>query len=200
MNIACLLAGCNSGVDAVPVVRSGEQFNQLVSEAETLSKPALQKVENGAPIDDADKESLKKARYIFLGLRDYAPSTPTAHFALGKISRALEDDATALDHFNQVITIVSSLKKRSDQETTILAESYGEISRMMVLRGQIQDAGTAADSARQLMPADPRYQVDQASVLIQAKREKEAKGLLKSILAVDPTNRRAKALQTLLGD
>lgn len=171
----------------------------MVTEGETLSKGALERQELGQPLDTADKESLKKARLIFLGLRDYAPALPMPHFALGKISRALEDDTTALDHFNQVITILSSVKQRTEADTTVLAEAYGEISRMMVLKGQIQDAGNAADSARELRPDDPRYQVDQASVLIQAKREKEARELLSKILKADPENRRAKSLQTLLG-
>ena len=172
----------------------------MLKEAEVLSRPALTKFENSEGLEKDDKEQLEKARLLFLGLRDYSPVLPNSHFALGKITRARDDDSAAMEHFQQVVTLLSAVKEPKEDEITLLAEAHGELSRLLILRGEVQLAGEQADYARQLRPDDPRYQVDQASVLIQAKREKEAKALLEKVLKANPADRRAKSLYGLIAD
>lgn len=203
LSLLCLLfiAGCQgeSG-GGVPVVRSPEHFNQLVKTVSTLSRGPLTAYEDGKPLSDKDRKDLTEARLLYLGLRDYMPAIPNNHFALGKIARALGDDTAALEHFGQVSTLLSAVKEPNQDEVTLLAEAHGEMSRILVLSGRIQEAGEQADLARQLLPDDPRYQIDQASVLIQAKRDKEAKTLLERVLTGNPDDRRARALFGLLAE
>lgn len=193
------LVGCQgSSGNGVPIVRSPEHFNQLAKEGEALSREGLTKYEDGIPLSQDDQAKLAKARMVYIGLRDYAPAIPNNHFALGKIARALQDDVAAQEHFSQVIALLTALREPSDDEITLLAESYGELSRILLLQGRVQDAGEQADYARQLRPDDPRYQTDQASVLIQAGREKEAKALLAGVLKANPDDRRARGLYGLI--
>ncbi len=194
---ALLLWGCSGG-DSAPVIRSGEQFNQMAKEAEVTSREPLTRAERGEPLTEEDKTALRKSRLLYTGMRDFNPELPQAHFALAKIARAMDDDEEALANFNQVIQILAPKNPRPIPESLLLAEAYGEISRMMVLRGQFEDAGNAADLAHELAPADPRFRVDQASVLIQTKREKEALALLNSILESHPEDTRALSLKKLL--
>ncbi|MBL8060631.1 MAG: tetratricopeptide repeat protein [Chthonomonas sp.] len=199
--LAILLVGCQSGESGgVPIIRTAEHYNQTVKEAEQLSRAPLTKYERGETLTEGDKESLKKARLLFQGMRDYSPVLPNSHFALGKITRALGDDTAAFEHFQQVVTLLAALKEPKDLDTTLLAEAHGELSRILILNGEVQSAGEQADYARQLRPDDPRYQVDQASVLIQAKREREAKQLLERVLSSFPGDARAKSLYKLLAD
>ena len=192
------LVGCQSSGDGVPIVRSPEHFNQLAKEGEALSREGLTKYENGLPLSQDDQAELAKARMVYIGLRDYAPAIPNNHLALGKIARALQDDIAAQEHFAQVVALLTALREPSEDEVTLLAESYGELSRILLLQGRVQDAGEQADYARQLRPEDPRYQIDQASVLIQAGREKEAKALLAGVLKTNPGDRRARGLYGLI--
>lgn len=195
---ACALVGCGSNQGGIPVIRNGNEFARVLDEARTLSRDAMTKFERGQALTQEEKESIRKSRDLFTGLRDFDDTNPVPQFGLAKMNRALDDTQTAIAEFSKTVTLLESFADRTPVEQALLAESYAELSRLALLQNRIKDAETAARAARQINPREPRYAVDLASALFQARKLEEARKITLEALALDPALPRAKALLQLL--
>lgn len=191
--------GCQSS-SPVPIVRSEEQFGQLMRQVRDDSIGPLRKFESGEELSEADRAALKRTRDIATGLRDYAPRDSAPHMILGKISRALGEDDTALTHYEEVARLLDEAENRSPADTLVVGEAFAEASRILLLQGDLNNALGTIERARELAPENPLYRVDQASVLIQKGEKKQARKLLIEAIAIDPAVPRASGLLKLIGD
>lgn len=199
LGVACVLAGCQAPPPDTPLIRSDEEFVRISREAEKLSGPGLRAYEFGEEMTAPLKADLQRARKMYLNLRDFGPGLYTVHFALGKICRALEDDREALGHFAQAVANLERVPELRPEGKRALAEALAEISRIQVLANNIEAAELAGERAVELFPKDPAYLVTLASARVQAKKLDEARKLLAEVERLDPGNRMAHGLRTLIG-
>lgn len=195
-----LLVGCGSpAVDptAAPVLRTETEFNEALKKATSLSKDILARYdlqgENPAGTDIAD---LKEALRLMKGVVAFEPTRYAPALLAGKIAMALQEYEDAEQLFEQ--SLANIFEPIPDKDIRFAAELHSMIGHLAVLRNDLVRADFATTQALKLVPKNPEYMAGRASVLIQQNHKADAQKLLVDALKVDPGNRRANQLLTLL--
>lgn len=191
------LLGCSGGSDGgVPVIGNSDEYNQVLKDAEGLSKDPLERFANDEDLSEADKSNLIKAANMFEAIRAYEPEKFAPYLGLCMIYRALGNTEKAEQYIRQCILSLPASQAPEIRQTA--AEAHYQLSRVLFDEKKYPEALAEASTADQTIGDNPNYLVAKAIALVQLKREKEAKVELAKALKLNPTNRRATGLAKLL--
>lgn len=188
----------------LPVVVTGDEFNDGVKKATEMVKDPFEKNSRGEELTPADAEKLKEATRLIDSLSRYKPTNLVTYLYAGKAYRILGDTVPAKERFLQVIA--NRDFDNSDAGKAIVAEAQYEASQILLLSDKtakeyaadLNKAFELADAAAKAYPNSAIYLAARASVEIQTNKTENAVKDIASALIIDPTCRQALQLKRLM--
>lgn len=180
------------------VVETQDAFIEGLNVAEKLSRVAFQKDVAGEPILKEDQENLRKAAVQLDALGRFRPHNISTFLGAGKAYRIVGDDELAKARFRQAID--NEMFDQTENGKLSVAEASYELSQLLVLSNELDKAKVAADKAISIVPVSAIYVTARASVLVQMKRNADARKDLELALKIDPNLKAAKRLLKLIDD
>lgn len=186
------------GVPEVPLIPNIASYNAVLAETTKLAAPILTKANQGEPLDEDDKDQLRKAISGYLACEEFNAVEFPLYFGAGQCLHALGQYADALKQFDQAISYApTDLQKESKERLSVLASSYVYKSRCLMMLQNPKDSLVAAQQALKIEPS-PEHKVDVAAAYIQLKDKPAATKLLNEALKENPTLGSAKQLLRLI--
>lgn len=183
----------------VPVIRTSDEANQYLSKAEKLSVAPLEKLAQGLPITDPERNDLREAANYLHGVIGFERTNFPPYLAEARIRLALGDYEDAFSLVQQCIQLAPPPSPPpSVTVVQIIAEAHYVSSQCLFFNGRFEEAREAAKLAVALAPNSPDYLIAGASAELELKHEGRAKGLVQEALALDPKHKRALGLAKLL--
>jgi len=190
------MMGCGPSSSEVPVIKSNQEYSEILSDARELSEKHIVAFREGIEPDDKAVKDLRRARQLFQSLLEYSPTIPAPVFGAAEVDYVLGDHDSAIRNYRQSINL-EPLNADPD-EKSLVAEAYAQISRIYLLRNAYEQAEIEAAAAVEIRPKDPHYLVDLASAKFQRGEVSGAAKLCLEAVRIDPENSRAVLLLKLI--
>lgn len=191
--LALALVGCQApDPNAPPMIGSADEFNQVLAQAESLSKEHLLAAEAGEPLSSTDQTELKRAAVLFEGLMDYRPNNVAVHVGAGQIYMALDEAERARAPLQQAV--IAAGEEPSDADRYLAAEAYYHLSRVDLFAQNLDGALENAQKAVDLAFDVAKFQNALAQAYVQQRQFDKAREHLQAALLTDPENTEAKGL------
>lgn len=194
------LVGCGPRNDAPPIIASPSEFSDTLDRVTKLSEGPLLKSDAGEELTEKEKADLAEAARLSEGMADYKPYNFATHMLAGKCYLALGQPQKAELKLREALATIPA-----DSSVPMLVSSRAELQRLHSLaferNGAYEEAERAAQEAVDAFPDNPDYLAQLASAKIQIASRESLKGAEDAIahaLEIDPENKRAKQLKTLL--
>lgn len=174
------------------------QYDSADAKAQELSLEPLRLYDSGQPLKEADKAKLRDAVALYDRMNLFNPTTAPLYFLSGKIHHILGEDEIAEERFRQCIlnanTDAAARPMQSEGIRLNAAEASYQLSLLLMQKGKIEEAYTAANDAIANAPESSNYLTARASAENELRRTKDAINDLKRAIQIDPNNERAKTL------
>lgn len=180
----------------VPLIRSEQEYQQTLQEAQRLAVPALSAVDLGnepTPIQRADLETAEK---MYEGIVAYKPTAFGPHATAGRIDQVLGDADRAIVHFQQAM--LNKPANPSADTRHVIAVTHYFFSLALFDRQLYGDAAAEARIALLTDPKNPDFLTALASALLQKGTKDGAETAVQKALAIKPDHKRAKQLDGLI--
>jgi tetratricopeptide (TPR) repeat protein len=178
------------------VVRTPDDLNHAVEDAEKLSKDPLQRFVEDKPLSAKDKNDLLHAAAILQGIVAYEPTAVNPLLGLGLTYRALEQDENAEMYFQRVVDLAGP--SSTDEAKLAVAESRYNLALILIQRREYDKARELAAEAVAAAPNSANYHAALAEAFLQLDRKSDAVIEIRVALNLDPTNKRALRLKKLV--
>ena len=192
--IACI-AGCTPKTPTV-VVNNAEEASQTLAKIRDLSEEPLLKVNAGTELTDEDTRKLEETLPLAQALVDYDPTQIGAVSLRGKIETALGKSEEAEATYRQAIKLKPA--NPSPEMTYLIADLHNELGKISFSKQNYKAALDDISQAVSLVPNEPRFLFNLASVQVEADQLREAKATLAKVLELDPKNQDALDLRKLI--
>lgn len=190
------LAGCGKSPD-IPVIASGSEYEDRLSEAQQISQDILVKYEQGVAISEEEKGRLKEALSIFNGLIAFNPHGFGPYFGAGKIHQILGEPELALVDYKNFVD--HAPERPTEEIKQLIAEAYYASGAIYESNGEFDRAYECGKEAVKNFRKNPNYLAFLASSELRNGKDDLAAKLVAEALSIDPSHGRAKQLQLMLG-
>ena len=188
--------GTNNNDNPIPVIGNGEEYKQVLAEAERVSKEAFMKLNSDEPLTPEDRSNLSKATSQFQSLGAFEPNLFAPYLGLGMSYRGQNEPEMAEKMFRLCLERIPLSTSPEIVQTS--AEAHYQLSRALFDQKKYDFALAEAATAIETVHGDPNYLTARAAAYMQLKRLDEARKDLNEALKLDPNHRRASALKKLL--
>ncbi len=192
------MLGCSKDPSILekPVIGHGGEYQQVLAEAERLSKGPLEKLSRDEDISESEKTELVKASAQFQALIDFEPGQFAPYLALGMIYRGVGNLEKAEQMLRQCLNNIPASSDQAVKDTS--AEAHYQLARVLFDAQKFELSLAEASTAVQTVSDNPNYHYARGAALGQLNLKTEAKRALRDALRLDPDHRRANGLLKLL--
>ncbi len=190
------LFGCTPSAPDGTQISSNEQAVSAMQKIQELTQTSFDKLQNRVALDPEEIKNLGLAEPIAQNLVNFDPLDIGYKSILGKIQLGLEKNDPALASLNNALLLKP--KPNDEQDPIIRAGIHADISQIYFNKGELESALKSIKSASEILPGDPYFLTNQASILVELERYGEAKKLCQEALKIDAGHKPALDLLKLL--
>lgn len=194
--VAIAIVGCQSKTTNPNLVTDMNQAVEVLQKIQTLTEPSFEKMRNRVALDESDTKKLEEALPLAKELTAFDPLDIGFMSILGKIQIGLDKDQEGKSTLENALLL--SPKAGDDQDPIIRAGIHSDIADIFFKSEKFDLALESTDKATALLPQDPYFLTQKASILIELERYSEAKTACQSALKIDPGHKPAQDLLKLL--
>lgn len=191
--VLALLAGCNGKKSEA--ITSLQERNETVLQVRALTANSFAKLLAEEDLDKEDKENARRALPLVKKVIDFSPNEPENYVLLARTQWLLGETSETQKNLGKAIAIQQKYHTSSD---VIEAEAHHDLARLAIMEGKWDVGGQEVAASLKLFPAEPRYLVTQASVMLQAKDVEGARKNAALALKGDPQNSQALSMLKLI--
>jgi tetratricopeptide (TPR) repeat protein len=183
-------------IPAIPTIRTNDEYNRYLDQAEKLSTVPLEKSANGVELTPQDTLSLRKSEPLIKGLIAYDYKRFTHYLLLAKVYFALELYPDALWACNQLFE--RAPPQGTQEVISAVAETRYVASRSYFFQKMYLEAAAEGKEAVRRRPESAEYRWAEASARVELKQFEAAKVLLDLALVLDPNHEKSQKLLNFL--
>jgi len=182
--------------EGLPIITDMATYTNAMREATALTQKHFQDYDLGNPISDADKADLRKGAMLLDMANKLQPDKAGLYLDAGRAYLILGDIDEAEQRLLQCLS--NSELKSSDLSGEGVADAYFLLAQTRALRQDWKESLKLVTEADKRRPHVATYLTAKASAEVQLKMLPQAKKDLAAALSIDPTYKRALALQRLI--
>lgn len=188
------LAG-NTDPNGRPLLKSGDEYNALLAQANDILKMGIEKTEGGQPLTPDDLKKIREGVKMYDSLTLFNPVKMGPFFASGRLHLMLGENEAAARQFRQAIDDATQENNDPPDKVKLLtADSEFYLATAYENMNDFTDALPPINDAIQQFQDRGNYRYARARAYIQMKKIPEAIEDLKIAVAVDPNDKRSASL------
>lgn len=196
--LAIALSGIHQATapSGLHIIRSGDEYNEVLKKAFALSNGPLVKVDRGEILSNDEMTKLRQAAVMYDELNLFHPEMMATYVASGRIHLLMGEESVAESDFKQAINNAPMQTNAATftQVRALLDQAHEFLAQCLFQDKDWQGCYDESNEAIAINPGAPNNYVVRARAEIQLQNIMGAKADLTSVLKMDPHNVPARDL------